>query len=248
VVWQVTLSAVYRSLRRHRLLLVVLTAATAAAGWHLAALRPAEYRATALVRVQQKIADPADGLAELETAGRLAQTYVQIATTLSVADRIERSLHGRVPLSEITGNLEARQIAGLDLIALSATSPSPATAYAVAARAPAALEGFVASTADTGDRVIVIQAPQLPTRPYAPRPLFTLVVGGLLALLLNAALLFAWDLFADRAVTGEDDDEIGGRPVLALVPTLALKTARAVVSVRPPDRRDDLGLRPMPNG
>lgn len=244
-----TVFAVYRSLWRHKLLLVLLTASTAAAGWYLTSTRQPMYRASTLVRVQQTIADPADALGALQTAGRLAQTYVHIATTLTVANGIQKSLDGRVPLSEIAGNLEAHQVDDLDLLSLSATSPNPETALAIAARAPAALQRLVQRSAKTGDRISVVQPATLPAKPYSPRPLLALAIAAVLGLVLNGAVLLAYDLFSDRAVDGEPADEIAGRPVIALIPTLTLTTAAAIVRARSPKgARDDLELRRVARG
>jgi capsular polysaccharide biosynthesis protein len=245
----VTVSDVYRSLWRHKLLFVLLTACMGAAGWYLSSRQAPVYEATALVRVQQRISDPAEAFGALQTAGRLAQTYAHIATTLTIAQNVQRSLDGRVPLREIAGNIEAHQVEDIDLLALSAKAGTPQQARAIADRAPAALQQFIAQTGTTDDRITTVQRPLLPKSPISPKPMLALALALLLGVVLNGALLIGFDLLADRALEPDELEKLAGRPVIAVIPNLELTSIGALVSLRTLDGKlDDLDLRRAARG
>ena len=214
---------VYRSLWRRKLTVVALTAVFAATAWYIDAQRPKEYRATSVVRVQQKIADPTAAYSALQTAGLLARTYADIATTLGTAQRVERVLGGRVPLGQIAGSLSAQQIGNVDLLSLSATSRDPRTAAAIARAAPVALQQFVSQTGTAGERISVVDLAPVPTRPFSPRPWFAAAAAVVVGLLFNCGLVLALDLLGDRAVRDDELDRLGGAPVIGVIPNLSLR-------------------------
>jgi receptor protein-tyrosine kinase len=240
---------VYRSLWRHKLLLVLLTACLGASAWYVSSTRPPVYEATALVRIQQSIDNPAEAFGALQTAGRLARTYAHIATTLAVAENVEEALGGRVPIEDIAGSIEAEQVEDIDLLAISVTNRDPARALAVADQAPAALQRFVEETGTTDDRIVTVQRPSLPEQPVSPRPLLALSLALVLGAILNGALLVAFDLRSDRALTPAELERLTRRPVIATVPNLALVTRDELALVQTPNGQlDDLDLRRAARG
>jgi capsular polysaccharide biosynthesis protein len=217
-----TIADVYRSLWRRKLTVVALTVIFGATAWYLDGRRPDEYRATAVVRIQQKITDPTAALTALQTASILARTYADIATTLGTAQRVQHVLDGRVPLDQIAGNLEAKQVGNVDLLSISATSRDPRTAAAIARATPKALQQFVDQTGTTGERITVVELPTVPTHPFSPRPWVAAAVAAVVGLLFNGGLVLALELLGDRAVL-EDVDRVGGAPVVGVIPNLSLR-------------------------
>jgi capsular polysaccharide biosynthesis protein len=213
---------IIRSLWRHKLALVALTAAAVAVAWHEASGAPPTYRSTSLVRIQQRVADPAAALGALESAGLLAETYAPIAKSTPVAEAVQHRLRDRVPLSDVAGNLSASVVDGLDLLRLQATASTPEEAQQLAAAMPAALASVVGAGPGSAEQLTVVEAADRPAHPFAPRPLRAALIALALGLLLNALLLVAWDSYADRAVTSVSQDRIGDQAVLALIPRLPL--------------------------
>jgi capsular polysaccharide biosynthesis protein len=223
-----TVGDVYRALWRHRVLMVVVTAAVVAATGYLVSRQPKMYEASALVRVQQEIQNPAEAFGALETGQRLAQTYARITTTANIAHRIAKALGGAVPEHEIDGHLSASPVQNLDLLTISAANRSPEVARDVANAAPGALQAFIQQTGTLRDHVITVQPASVPTSPSSPRLKLDLVIALLLALLFNGALALALDVVRDRAEGADEIAAVAGTPVIGTVPALDLVRRREV--------------------
>jgi capsular polysaccharide biosynthesis protein len=219
----VTIADVYRSLWRRKLTVVVLTAILAGAAWYLVSRQPSEYRATAVVRVQQEIADPTAAYGALQTGAVLARTYADIATTLTTARYVERALGGAVPLDRIAGSLTARQLDDVDLLSVSATARDPRTAAAIAAAVPTALEQFVRDAGTVGERITPVELPSVPRKRVSPRPWLAAAVAAVIGLVFNGGLVVALEALADRTVRGSELERVAGLAVLATIPNVSLR-------------------------
>jgi capsular polysaccharide biosynthesis protein len=240
----VTVADVYRALWRHKLFIVVLTASLAAATGFLTSRETPVYEASTLVRVQQRINSPGEAFGALQTAGRLAQTYAQIASTATIAQKVQDTLGGRVPLGEIAGSISARQIQDLELLSIGARSTSPARAQAIANAAPQALRSFIEETGTIRDQIITVQPAALPTNPVSPTLKLNIGLAIMLGLIFNGALAVLIEILGDRASEPGELERLTGLPVLAVVPKLVLVSARDLASILPADGE----LRPLEFG
>src|ERR1043166_5143616 len=100
---------IYQALWRHKRLIVVFTALFAAVAWFLTEREQPVYTASSLVRVQQRVDNTGEAFAALQTTGRLAQTYAQIAATSTIAEMIYGDLNHQVPFSAIAGHVSGHQ-------------------------------------------------------------------------------------------------------------------------------------------
>jgi capsular polysaccharide biosynthesis protein len=216
----VTVPDLYRALWRHKIFIIVLTAALVAAAYYLTAREPKTYKATALVRVQQKIHDPAEAFLALQTGGRLAQTYANITTTSTIVNKIYKALGGKVPYSDM--QLSASQVQDLELMSISAVSRTPQNAALVANAAPVALKSFIHETGTLDDQVIFVQKASVPSSPNGPKIKLNVIIALVLGLIFNSALALLLDILGDRVSDPEEFERIAGRPVLARVPLLDL--------------------------
>ncbi len=210
----------YRALWRHKIMIVVLTAAILAGAYYLTKREQKLYTASTLVRVIQRVQNSGEAFLALQTGGRLAQTYANIAASRPIANGIFVDLKKTVPLSEI--HISGSQIQDLELLRISATSPNPAHAQLVANAAPHALEEFIRDTGTLRDQIVVIDPAGYPSAPSSPSLRLNLMMALLLALAFNAALAILVEIMSDRVGSGEDLERIVGKPVLTVMPEMRL--------------------------
>jgi capsular polysaccharide biosynthesis protein len=229
---------VYRSLWRHRLMIVLLTVLAGAAAYGWTRTQPKIYQADALVRIQQRATSPTDAygsVGSLELGERLAQTYARIVETRSMKERVARALTGEVPASDIS--ISASPVGNVELLTVSARSQRPERAAVVANATTIALRKFITETGTLRDQIVVVDRATAPTSPALPRTMLVVVLAVMLALLFNSALALAREFFADRLPAIQDWEDRLGRPLLATVPNLQLKKASAVL--KPPRQTPD---------
>jgi succinoglycan biosynthesis transport protein ExoP len=67
--------------------------------------------------------------------------------------------------------------------------------------------------------ILVIEEAQQPSRPFEPKPIRTAAVGGILGLLMGAAIVFLLERLDDRVTSADDVERLtGGLPVLGTIP------------------------------
>ncbi len=198
-----------------------------------------QYTASSLVRVEQNITDATQAFGALQTGERLARTYAEIARTSTIADRVAVRLAGVVPRDQI--KVKASQLDNLELLRISVTNPSPATAAKIANAVPPALSEFITSTGSLRDRITTVEPARPPKSPSSPSLTVNLTIAVLLGLLINAALALLLDTFSDRFEGAEELETITGQTVIASIPTLKfVGMARAPASEHIPDATDQL--------
>ena len=225
---------IYRSLWRHRLMILLLTILAGVAAYAFTKTQPKIYQAEALVRIQQRAATPAEtygSLGSLELGERLARTYARIVGTRSIHERVAETLEGRVAARDIS--ISAAPVGDLELLTIIAQSERPAATALVANATTDALRRFIAETGTLRDQMVVVDSATTPSEPVSPRTKFTIAIAILFALLFNSALALGRDFFADRLPEVDAWEEKFGRPVIATVPALQLKEASAVLSPTP---------------
>jgi capsular polysaccharide biosynthesis protein len=214
---------IYRALWRRRFLILILTATTVATAYVLVSRETKVYNSSTLVRVQQRVADPTQVGQAIGVAQHLAQTYAHIVTTDNIADKVFTSLRGTVPRQNI--HLSAKPIEDLELLYISATSPVPEQAAAVANAAPVVLRKFIdAQPPALRDEIEVINKAGVSTAPSSPNVKLAVIIALLGGLIFNSCLALALELLSDRLRDTDELEAATGLPVLATVPTLVFRS------------------------
>jgi capsular polysaccharide biosynthesis protein len=214
---------VYRVLWRQRLLIAILTIAAVVSAYAVVSRQTKVYKSTTLIRVQQRVGDPTQVGTALGIAQHLAQTYAHIVDTDATAQRVYRSLHGRVPRDHVS--LSAEPVQDLELLYISARSPDPQEAAAVANAAPEALRQFIAEQpAVLRDAIEVVNPAGPSSTPVSPRVKLSLVIALLAGLVFNSGLALLIEFLSDRLRGVDELEALTGRPVLATVPPLVFQS------------------------
>jgi capsular polysaccharide biosynthesis protein len=223
----------------HRKAIVLLTVALLITGAiYYTSRETKQYTASTLVRIQQKITNSGEAFGALQTGGRLAQTYAEIAGTTSLAQKVYVGLDGKVPLDAIAGSISGTQIEDLDLLSLSVTTSRPEWAQAIANEAPDALRRFIKQTGTLRDQVVTIQPAALPRGPSAPSMKLHVAEALVLGLLFGSGLALLFEFVADRAHGAEEIERITRRPVLSTVGKLDLVRVAQLGDPPLPSTRD----------
>jgi polysaccharide biosynthesis transport protein len=233
----------YHALWHHKAFIVVMTALLAAAVWFLTSRQTEIYKASALVRVDQAVVDPSELRGALEAGERLVRTYAIIAETGRIGEDVFAQLGGKVPYAEI-GQVSAEPGEDVELLWITAKSPSPERAQLIANAVPRALQNYIresrrfqvpttsadpdgaspppAQTVIAHERLDVVNEATLPTEPAYPNLELNLALAVSLGLIFNGALALVIVLVGDRWRDADELERLTGRPVLGSVPNLQL--------------------------
>ncbi len=213
---------VYRALRRHWFLIVVLTAVYVGAAWYATSRQTAHYQASSLVRLQQPGAGGGNAYTGIQASQLLAQSYASIigsgALDKSVGSVVERKTGGSA--SGLT--LNAHAVSGLDMLWIDARSRNAVVAEASANAAPQALRTFIRKSNMAKEDVIVVKSATAPGSLVSTHKKLYIALALLLGLIVNGALVLFLETLRDRL---PDTDQLGesvGHPVLASIPLLQL--------------------------
>jgi capsular polysaccharide biosynthesis protein len=231
---------VYRALWRRKFLIISLTILVVAGAYYLTKRETKLYTASTLVRVQQRVDNSGEAFLALQTGGRLAQTYANIAASHAIASRIYSKLGKQISPGDVS--VAGAQVQDLELMRISATNAFPARAQMIANAAPGALEDFIRSTGTKSDHIIVVDPAGLPATPSSPNVKLNVMMALLLALVFNGALAILIEVLGDRVGNAQTLERIIGKPVLAVFPELALTTHREQEYTAPePDDGEAVG-------
>lgn len=231
------ISDVYRTLWRHKVLIVVMTTLLVAATAVLTSRQTKLYTASSLVRVQHNIRDTQEALGALMTGERLARTYEPVAETNSVRHLVRARLQGKLP--DDTFVVDAKQLSDLDLLKISATDRDPKVAALVANTMPAALTSFIDKTDTFPDTITMVERASPPTTPSSPNLKLRLVVALMLGLILSSGLALFREMLLDRIEDPEELERLTGHPVIATIPALKLFPVPTMISVKEPQEQVD---------
>jgi capsular polysaccharide biosynthesis protein len=225
-----TAGDVYRALWRHKLFILLLTAACVAGAWYATSRQERVYEASTLVRIQQRAVNPGDAFVSLEASERLSQTYVEIldsgALTDQIAARAAKKKNKKAPVANAADvSISATPVAGVALLWIAARSANPAAAAAAANAASTVLRDF-AQGSSAFEQIVTVKPASKPRTPVEPNTKLNLALALLLALVFNSALVLSFEVLRDRLPAS---DELGaelGYPVLATIPTLRLRRVK----------------------
>jgi capsular polysaccharide biosynthesis protein len=228
---------VYRTLWRHKVLIVVMTSVLVGATAVLTSRQTKLYTASSLVRVQHNVQDSQEALGALMTGERLARTYEPVAETKSVRNLANARLQGKVP--DDTFVVDAKQLSDLDLLKVEVTHRDPKVAAAVANTIPVALTRFIDKTDTFPDKITMVERASPPTTPSSPNLTLRLVIALMLGLILSSGLALFREMLSDRIEGPDELERLTGHPVIATIPTLKLSPVPTVVSVKEPQEQVD---------
>ena len=212
------ISEVYRTLWRHRLLMLLTTALVVVAAFVLTERATKLYTASSLVRVQQDVRNAEEAFGALLTGERLARTYERIAETDAVGDLVKSELPRSVSDSAVV--IDAAQLSNLELLELSVTNESPRVAAQVANAVPGALASFIERTGSFRDTITVVERASAPSEPSSPNLRLNLMLAFILGLILAAGLALIRESLSDRIEDIEELEKTTGHPVIAVIPNL----------------------------
>lgn len=215
---------VYRALWRHKLFLLLGTAAIAVAAWFAVSREAPTYSASALVRVQEHATDPGQAVSSLQAGQTLAETYSTILSSGALNARIAQLAgRGGTPVGP-SFDVSARTVQDLDLFWVSAHARSGAAAAALANAAPRALRESARRTGSVkavGD-VAVVKPASAPDGPSSPKTVLDVVLAVVVGLIFSGALALLFELVSDRLPDPDQLERVFGQPVLAAVPSVPL--------------------------
>ena len=185
---------------------------------------PAVYQASARLIVNIPAArTPQEGVSGFQLTAQLLETYSEVATSRTAAQRVKDRLRLPEPASAVRRKIDATPQADTLLITVNATDNDPVRARSIADAASLVFIDAVEEFEEGKPNPIearVVDAADRPTQPISPRPTVNLVLGVLLGLgtgLATAALLEALDRTVKSPSQAAD---LFRSPLLGLVPRL----------------------------
>lgn len=162
-----------------------------------------------------------EALQGVELSSQLLASYAEIATSRSAAERIRKSVSGRLEARQIQRRITAVPEHPSLLLTISAVDDTPEGARALAKAAADAFIEIVEELEDGRTRAIeprIIDAAELPTSPIEPRPRRNQAIGLAVGLLCGFGLALLLDAL-DRSLRGPTElVRLTDKPLLAIVP------------------------------
>ena len=214
-----------RAVWRHRLFIVVLTAALGGVAWYFATQPGGEPTASVLVRV------------EPSASAGAARAYAEIAETQTLVALIHNALGDEATDGgDIRLNARAQE-AGL--VRIEIQSESAERAAAAAAALPSLLAQLAAAQA-FGERVVALEPPERSESRSTESVALIVFLAVLVGLVANSILAVLMERFSDRLPSPLELEKSVGKPVLATVrsPTQATEPM-ATLGSSPPTVGDE---------
>ena len=225
---QMAIAAVYRALWRHKLFILLLTAAVGVVAYFQTSRQEKQYTASSLVRIEQKVTQASDLYGSLITGERLARTYAIIAETSSVRELVRERLPRSIPDDAIS--IDAGQVSNLEVLGLSVTYSDPVVAARVANAVPGALAEFVRRAGTSREIISTLERATPPSTPSAPNVRLNVIIALMLGLILNSGLVLLIEALSDRVGSVEDLERVTGKPVIAAIPPLHFVSVAAIAA------------------
>jgi capsular polysaccharide biosynthesis protein len=226
-----TAGDVYRALWRHKFVILALTALCVAAAWYVTSLQSRTYKASTLVRVQQRGAG--NSFSSLDASVSIAETYAEIINSGALNGQVRSLVTGHVARPLVANvSLSAKPVPDLALIWISAKGRYRAGVAAIANAAPTALRNAARKYGTPGDQIVTVTHAAVPSTAISPDLTLNLTLALAIALLFNCGLVLIFEVLRDRLPDPEEMEADLGFPVLASIPTLQLKPVAAMDASR----------------
>lgn len=155
--------------------------------------------------------------ADLSAAQRLVNTYVSIAKSDRVLEKITENLNGEYTVGQISRAISAKQLNGTEIFCIYVVHEDPAEAARIANTAAEVAPGEIASLIE-GTSARVIDTAKVPTSRYSPNYSRITLLGAVLGVLVVLVLLTIHYLSDTRIKDENDLTDLYPLPVLGRIP------------------------------
>jgi polysaccharide biosynthesis transport protein len=195
-------------------LIAIATAVAAGAAFALSTLLPKEYEAEAGILVGSLTDTSTDQLAAYR---QLAQTYVEVATSDPVLERVITKLKLSVDPRDLAERLDVRTPAGQPILRIKASGTSPAAAADLANAVAEEIKSLARIPGTVTSLATIFQPASVPDEPATPRVLLNTVIAAALGLAFGIGLaLVLANAVGDRKLgireTSDEARQAAGRP------------------------------------
>lgn len=201
---EIDLLELFTALRRKwAALLAGLLIGALAAGVFTKFLITPQYQASSMIYILTKTTS-VTSLADLQIGSQLTVDFETLATSRPVVDDVRKKLNLEdISYEEFVGMLTITNPADTRILKITATHPDPQTAMEIANQMADSTADRVAEIMVT-DRPTIAEEAVLPEKPASPSLPKNTAIGGILGLLLIAAIVVVRFLLDDTIKTEED--------------------------------------------
>lgn len=216
---------------RRRWLIALVVVVVAALAGAFAYSRPKQYDSTATIILTPTVRNGQPSVQGSDNISTLLSTYAAKATSSVIKQEAARLLGRRLP-----GTVEAGTTAGSGILKITGHSQSPRDA---AATARAVALAFIDSGGRTQSSIFsaeLVNPPEVPSAPAAPRPPLIIAAGLFLGLLLGLGLALVFEQWFRKVSDASDLAGVTELPVVGHVPrTRAVRTGDSELVWDTPD-------------
>jgi capsular exopolysaccharide synthesis family protein len=225
-------------LRRRWLPVAICLLAGIAGGVFATRSTPEKFRSSSKLFVNLPAARTTDeALRGVQLTTQLLESYSQVATSRSSAEKVKRRLALPEPAGQVRENIDARPEPETLLITISAVDRDPVRAQSIA---NAAATVFIETVDDLeagkagAIKAQVIDAANRPGAPFEPNPRNNLAVGLVLGALSGLGLALLLDALDRTLKTPAQGSSLFGAPMLSLLPRRRDAATKQLVTVDDP--------------
>ncbi len=180
------------------------------------------------------IRDQAEGAA---LSAQYLGTYAKVVNSQKTTQLVSNALGGRVPPGVVRAHIAANTVPQTLLLQISAVNTDPRLAAELANQTALAMTTVIdelgGNPSGTGVKATIIDRAGVPGGPFTPIPQKDLLTGGLLGLVLGAAIALGIDALDKTIRTPATASEVFDAPYLASVPRQRRVASQPLTAVTP---------------
>lgn len=162
--------------------------------------------------------------ADLSAAQRLVNTYVSIAQSERVLEKISENLNGEYTVGWLNGAMSARQLDGTEIFCIYVLHENPVEAARIANAAADVAPEEIAKIIE-GTSAQVVDSAKVPSSRYSPNYSRMALFGGALGVLIALVFLTIHYLKDTRIKDENDLTDLYPLPVLGRIPNFDIETS-----------------------
>ena len=178
-----------------------------------------QYEATAKLYVLNS-SDSVLNLSDLQLGNYLASDYIEVFKTWELHEMVRANLGLNYSYGTLSGMLNITNPTNTRILYITAKSPDPQEAAAVANEYAKVASEYV-STIMATEKPNILSMAIVPTSPVSPQKTRNLLLGLLLGLVAAAGVIVLRFVLDDSVKSPDDVTKYTGLPVLAVVPLLS---------------------------